>query len=119
MKYEYLEEMKKDILNYILPDINLSDFDSLDELSDEIYEISLHSDSITGLPSGSYFSNSGKAEKALYQNLDLLEEAGKAFGLDDFSILKSEENDTVIRCYLLSKAISEVLEEIEEEKGGF
>ena len=57
--------------------------------------------------------NAWKAEEALCHNLDELEEACDEFGCDMGEIIKqgAETADVTIRCYLLGRAISEVLEE--------
>ena len=73
------------------------------------------SDSVTGNASGSYTFNTWQAEENLCHNLDLLKEACEEFG-SDCNILESAEGcDVTIRCYLLSSALHEVLDELEED----
>ena len=73
---------------------------------------------MTGNASGSYYCNAWKAEEALCHNLDLLGEAADEFGDESITnVLKQgpEACDVTIRCYLLSQAISAVLDELEDE----
>lgn len=52
--YNYLEEMKSDVMEYINNEINLADYEDRDELeqflNDELFAV----DSVTGNASGSY-----------------------------------------------------------------
>lgn len=117
-KYNYLEAVKEDVKEYIENEINFSDFDSVEELEEKLNEILWVEDSITGNTSGSYYCNAWKAEEALSHNWDLLAEALREFGEDRTNILEkgAEAMDVTIRCYLLSQAISEVIEEEDIEE---
>lgn len=119
-KYDYLEEMKEDIKNWIDENIDYIDEDikeDKDDLCDYLNDELFNNDSITGNASGSYFFNSWKAEEALMHNLDLLGEALEMFGDEGINILKNgaEWCDVTIRCYLLGSAIAEVLDELEDD----
>lgn len=117
--YNYLEAMKEDVLEYINNEINLSDYEDLDELeqflNDELWTV----DSVTGNASGSYTFNRCQAQKYVCDNIDELKEALDDFGTDAETITDKflsedwEYFDVTIRCYLLGAAISESLEEIE------
>ena len=77
-------------------------------------------DSITGNASGSYTFNSYTAKEYIFNNIDLLNEAITEFCEDDvigekFLNEEWEWMDVTIRCYLLGQAISEALDDIEEE----
>lgn len=119
--YNYLEAMKEDVLEYINNEINLSDYEDLDELeqflNDELWTV----DSVTGNASGSYTFNRCQAQEYVCDNIDELKEALDDFGTDAETITDkflsedSEYFDVTIRCYLLGAAISESLEEIEED----
>lgn len=126
MEYNYLEAMHEDIRDYIdenkdeiLEAVNYEAGEDITDYTDEIAEylndILWLTDSVTGNASGSYWFNSWKAEEALCHNLDELEEACNEFGCDMGEIIKqgAETADVTIRCYLLGRAISEVLEEYE------
>ena len=117
-RYNYLEEMKADILDYIRENYNGEEIRAKLEARDE-WESDLHDDlwtvdSVTGNGSGSYFFNSWKAEEAIVHNLDLLGEAMEEF-CDDCNALQNgaEWCDVTIRCYLLYRAIGEALDELE------
>ena len=115
-KYNYMEAMKDDIKEYINNEVNLKDFTDRDELEEKLNEDLWVEDSVTGNASGSYYCNSWKAEEAICHNLDLLGEAMKEFGCEVDLLEKGAEwADVTIRCYLLGQAISEVLDEMEEE----
>ena len=120
-RYDYMKALQDDIRVYIGENYTekeiadqLLDLDAFQEkLNDELWVC----DSVTGNASGSYTFSRWTAEEYLCHNLDLLEEAANEFGCD-IDILKNgaEYCDVTIRCYLLSQAISAVLEELEEWK---
>ena len=114
--YNYLENIKADVKEYIDNEINLKDFSDREELEEKLNEDLWICDSVTGNASGSYYCNSWKAEEALAHNWDLLAEAMKEFGCEVDLLEKGAEwADVTIRCYLLGQAIGEVLDEMEEE----
>ena len=114
--YNYLENIKADVKEYIDNEINLKDFSDREELEEKLNEDLWTCDSVTGNASGSYYCNSWKAEEALAHNWDLLAEAMKEFDCEVDLLEKGAEwADVTIRCYLLGQAISEVLDEMEEE----
>lgn len=114
--YNYLEAVTEDVREYINEEIILADWMNdrrgLEEfLDDELY----YNDSITGNASGSYTFSTWQAEENLCHNMDLLTEVCEEYGLDIGEVYKkgAEYCDVAIRCYLLSGAISEVLDEME------
>lgn len=114
MKYDYMENLKGDIKDYI--EENKEYLKGNDE--NELYDIMFLEDSITGNASGSYYCNTWKAEESLCHNMDLLIEALEMFGYDEsFNAMEkgAEWCDVTIRCYLLGQALSEVLDEIDWE----
>jgi len=116
MAYDYREAVKEDVLEYIRNEINLEDFDTLEELEEHLNEELWNCDSVTGNESGSYTFSTYEAEENICHNLDLLGEALDEFG-GSCDILKdgAEAADVTIRCYLLGESISAALEEIEDE----
>ena len=113
-EYNYLEAVKEDVLNYIEEEICFNDFEDREELEDFLNDTLWTEDSVTGNASGSYYCNTWKAADALAHNWDLLKEALEEFGFESNPIEEGEEwCDVTIRCYLLSTAISEVLDEID------
>ena len=114
--YNYLENIKADVKEYIDNEINLKDFSDREELEEKLNDTLWTEDSVTGNASGSYYCNSWKAEEALAHNWDLLAEAMKEFGCEVDLLEKGAEwADVTIRCYLVGQAIGEVLDEMEEE----
>ena len=115
-KYDYMEVMKNDIREYLAENFDLDVVDDRDKLEEWLNDELWTADSITGNASGSYFFSTWKAEEAIAHNLDLLAEVWDEFGyvINPFS-KGAEWCDVLIRCYLLSRAIGEVLDELEQE----
>ena len=117
MAYNYLEELKSDVKNYINEVASdYMDCEDMDELRDSLYDNLWDEDSVTGNGSGSYTFNREKAKEYVSDNLDLMVEAYKEFNsierlVDDLEALDFETIDVTIRCYLLSQALDEVLED--------
>lgn len=117
MTYNYLEAIKADVLKYIQENVDLTEWrgdrDGLEEhLNDKLWT----EDSVTGNASGSYTSSTWQAEENLCHNWSLLEDALSEFGFDKNPIDRGAEwCDVTIRCYLLGQAISDALDELEEE----
>lgn len=116
-KYDYLEAVKDDVIEYIKYEVDASDYADRDELEEFLNDELFVNDSVTGNASGSYFCNSWKAEECLCHNMDLLGEALYEFGSDSDYLMKNgaEACDVTIRCYLLGQAIAEALDELEDE----
>lgn len=107
MKYNYLEEVKADIKNYILEEKESNINVDKDTLLDTLYL----EDSITGNASGSYTFNTYEAEENLCHNLGLLKEACEMLGTE-VDLDNPEACDVIIRCYVLPQALDEVLKEM-------
>lgn len=115
-----MEAVKEDVKNYIDSEINFEDFDSLEELEEKLNDELWTEDSVTGNASGSYTFNRVTAENYVNSNKELVNEM-----VDEFDCKKQvcdwwlndnfEPIDVSIRCYLLGSAISEVLDELEED----
>ena len=117
-RYNYLEAMTEDVREYIRYGIDLSEWKgNRDGLEEHLNNVLWTEDSVTGNESGSYYCNAWRAEEALSHNWDLLAEALREFEQDGTDILEqgAEAMDVTIRCYLLGQAISEALDELEEE----
>lgn len=120
MAYDYIEQMKKDIMKYYeehfseLPD----DRDEEEEyLNDQLFD----DDDITGNASGSYTFCRETAKQYALDNLDIYADAVNEFCISAEEIAKTlrehdwETVDVIIRCYLLPQAITAALGEIECE----
>lgn len=115
MKYNYLENIKADVLDYIKENYEKEDFANLDY--NELYDEMFIADSVTGNGSGSYTFNTWKAEENICHNLDLAEEAYKEFGYEGIKFDDGAEAiDVTIRCYLLGQVLQEVLDELRGEE---
>lgn len=124
-KYDYYDSVLNDVLTYI-EDAEISHDDDIDKISTDLYEQMWQSDNVTGNCSGSYTFNSYEAEENLCHNLDLVYEVYECFGYDGIPFnTEAEKIDVSIRCYLLSKimsdeavinAINKRIEELKEEK---
>lgn len=112
--YDYYEAVKQDVKNYIDNEITLSDYDDKDELFQYLEAELWVNDDVTGNGSGSYTFNRWDAEENLCHNWDILEEIAKDWGTTSLDFFNPEALDVTIRCYFLNDAISEVLDEMED-----
>ena len=112
--YNYLEVIKKDIKNYIDNEVTLSDYNDKDELFQYLDTKLWANDSVTGGASGSYTFSRYDAEENICHNWDILEEIAEEWGENHLDSFNPEDLDVTIRCYLLNDAISEVLDEMED-----
>lgn len=115
--YNYFEAVKNDVKNVVI-----NDYDYIKELKEgrESFEQKLNDelftkDNVTGNGSGSYTFSTWQAEENLCHNMVLLKDALADFGSDCSMLEDAEACDVTIRCYLLSSAIMDVLDELEEE----
>lgn len=118
-KYDYLEVVKEDVKEYINCDnIEKVTAENRDEVEQFLNDRLFNDDCVTGNASGSYTFDTWKAEENLCHNWDLLAEALEEFGDDVPNAIArgAEYCDVTIRCYLLPRAISEVLDEIVSEE---
>ena len=121
--YNYIEEIKKDIIDYLEDNFinNYSDIDDIEELENELNDNLFNNDSITGNASGSYTCNSYISKEYVIDNMDILKDALYEFCVDSEIIVEHFLNedyeyfDVTIRCYLLGQAINEVLEDYKED----
>jgi hypothetical protein len=121
--YDYRENIKSDILEYIRENYNTSEMmaDMIDreEWEQRLYDDLWICDSVTGNASGSYFFNRYRAAEAIAHNWDLIDEALREFGCDDCNPFEKGEEwcDVTIRCYLLGECLCAALDELEEMEG--
>lgn len=121
--YDYKEAVKNDVMEYIkdhytIEEIkeNLSYSKAKENFMEKLNDDMWIADSVTGNASGSYTFNTYKAEEYLCHNMELLKEALEEFGCGiDYLERGAEACDVTIRCYLLYGAISEALEELEND----
>ena len=112
MRYDYYENVKEDVKNWVKENYN-----NIEEVNrDNLYDVLFIEDSVTGNASGSYYFNIWESEEALCHNMDLLVEALEEFGCNlDYLELGAEYCDVTIRCYVLGQVIDKALEELKSE----
>ena len=119
-----MDSLKNAIRNYLEDEV--IDYmerleDDRDELEQELNDDLWINDSVTGNASGSYTFNRNKAKENVIDNMDLLAEMADAFCVELSELgerFKDEDwewFDVSIRCYLLGQAISEVLDDLEND----
>ena len=110
-KYNYLEQIKKDVKNFIEENDIVVTVDNREEIDEQLNDELWNDDTITGNETGSYFCNTDRAAEAIAFNWDLLAEALDAFGCEN---IKNGANccDVLIRCNLHPQTISEGIKEI-------
>lgn len=119
--YNYYDAMMADVRTYIENEIELNDFETIEELEESLNDDLWIDDSVTGNGSGSYTFSSYTAKEYVTENEDLCREALEEFCIDADTIAEKfldadwEYFDVTIRCYLLSQIVGTVLEEIAEE----
>lgn len=117
-KYNYLEAVTADVLNYINENNITVTTENREEVEQQLNDDLFVNDSVTGNASGSYTFNTWQAEENLCHNMELLAEACEEFGSDAAKLLAdgAEACDVTIRCYLLGQAIAAALDEVETEE---
>ena len=122
--YNYREQIKADILDYISVTYSKAELDSMDryELEERLNEDLWIEDGVTGNGSGSYTFNRATAKEYVEDNMDLCLDACKEFGVEGADAFEKMCNgdweyfDVTIRCYLLAECIAAALDELEEKK---
>lgn len=113
-KYDYRSAVLEDVKSFVKDNVDMTDFDTRDELEEHLNEELFVADSVTGNASGSYAFSTWKAEEYLCHNRELLEDACSEFGESIGDVLEkgAESADVTIRCYLLNECISQALDEL-------
>ena len=120
MMYNYLEAIIEDVKEAI-KGYNTTEFADREEFEERLNDDLWVSDSVTGNASGSYHCNANKSMECVIDNIDLLNEMCTEFCIDSETIDEKFINeewewmDVSIRCYLLGQAISEALDEMEDD----
>lgn len=116
-RYDYYEAVKKDVERWIQENVDPAAYEDPEDLEGYLMEELWADDSVTGNGSGSYTFSTWQAEENLCHNWALLSEALEGYG--EYGIAKAlemgaESCDVIIRCYLLSRAVEEVVGELYE-----
>ena len=120
MMYNYLKAIIEDVKEAI-KGYDTTEFADREEFEERLNDDLWNADSVTGNASGSYYCNSYKSMECVIDNMDLLNEMCTEFCIDSATIGEKFINeewewmDVSIRCYLLGQAISEALDDIEDE----
>ena len=120
MTYNYIASMIEDVKEAIR-DFDTTEYQSRNDFEEALNDALWIWDSVTGNASGSYTFNSYTAKEYVTDNMGLAKEALIEFGTEPERIADMflnedwESMDVIIRCYLLGQAISEALDEIEDE----
>ena len=114
----YMEQLLNDIADYVIENFDereILSYPTLDDFAEELKNLLWDCDSVTGNASGSYFFSTAKAKEMVLNNIkdvvwammdfDCLEMLGKRIANDEW-----ERLDVTARCYYLSQAIEEYLE---------
>lgn len=112
--YNYRQAIIKDILSFF--EENGIDKERIKDDSkyyDKVYDDMFICDSVTGNASGSYTFSAYEAEKNLVGNWALASECLKGFDCEKGAFEKGPEYvDVIIRCYMLSGCLVEVVEDL-------
>ncbi len=114
MIYNYEENIKEDVKNYIKENYEKEEIKDLDY--DDIYDELFLEDTVTGNGSGSYTFSTWQAEENICHNMELAQEAYEYFGYEGVDMSKGAEAvDVTIRCYLLGQVLQDILDELKED----
>lgn len=119
--YNYLEAVTSDVIDFIREEVNSSDYENREALSEFLNDELWICDSVTGNASGSYTFNCYKAKEFVFADPDTVSEALKEFCVEAATISEKFLNqdweyfDVTARCYVLSQAIEAALDSIENE----
>lgn len=118
--YNYLEEMKSDILSYLSDESFMEKFDcdTPEDLYNVLYDEFWTIDDITGNESS--YADEEECAKMVSENIDLLHDAVNEF-CPEITLIQSILNgaqyfDTIMRCYLLGTALEKALDEWFDKK---
>lgn len=119
--YDYKNAVREDVKEWITDNYDEEEIrekiSARDGWEEELNDTLWTEDAVTGNGSGSYTFDREKAGEYLVGNFDELCDAIDNFGGDYEDVLRKGEEgcDVTIRCYYLAGAISDVLDELEEE----
>lgn len=121
MVYSYLKKETKDVIDYIQKELTFTDRLELigkdkQDAANDLYEILINEDSVTGNASGTYTFNVLRAERNLVGNWTVLQAAIAELAPDFNAIEKGAEAcDVLVRIYLLPTAIDNAITQLWEE----
>jgi hypothetical protein len=119
--FNYTEAVTADVIDFIRDEVNASDYENRESLSEFLNDELWCCDSVTGNASGSYTFNAYKAKEFIFTDPDTVSEALREFCVDAETIAEKflsqdwEYFDVTARCYVLSQAIEAALDSLENE----
>lgn len=120
----YLEMVKEDVKNYVEENekyFDFSDYADADDFAEDLNDKLWIEDGVTGNASGSYTFNSEEAKKYVLEDVETVREALQEFCTpaetiaDKFLNEDWEYFDVSARCWVLSQAIGEYIDENRDE----
>ena len=121
MKYNYLEAVTADVIDHIREEVNTSDYENREALSEFLNDELWVCDSVTGNASGSYTFNRHKAREFIFADPDTVSEALREFCVDATTVAEKFLNqdweyfDVTARCYVLGQAIEAAIDAMMNE----
>ncbi len=120
--HNYLEMVTENVIDYINSEVTLCEWEwNREGLEEHLNDVLWTHDSVTGNGSGSYTFNTFKAMEYVTENMDDLCDMCREFCVSDEEIGRHFLNgdwewmDVSIRCYYLAQAISDALDEFDDE----
>ena len=113
-KYDYRYEIESDLHTYIYDNVDINDFDSVEELEEYLYEETWAEDSITGNGPYGYASEEECCEYVCH-NFDILNEAIEEGFCEPLTELNGKKIDCIIRCYLLGECTARVAQDFAKQ----
>lgn len=121
---DYRQEVMEAVRNYITDReyfINFGDYETAQDLFDDLYDDMFICDEVTGNASGSYTFNSYEAREKVLADMDTVaealkefctpaEEIGERFLNEDWEYL-----DVTARCYVLAEVLAQYIEDNEDD----
>ena len=119
--FNYIEAVTANVIDFIRDEVNAAEYENREALSKFLNDELWLCDNVTGNASGSYTFNAYKAKEFIFSDPDTVSEALREFCVDAETIAEKflsqdwEYFDVTARCYVLSQAIENALDSIENE----
>jgi hypothetical protein len=121
---DYREETRDAIEDYMNDHeyyINFANYDTADDLFNDLYDDMFVSDTVTGNASGSYYCNAYKAKEMVLSDIETVREAlveydcDKAEIADAFLEERWEWLDVTARCFVLGECLADFIRDSEDD----
>lgn len=117
--FNYIEAVTDSVVDFIYNEVDSTEYENRESLSEFLNDELLCCDSVTGNASGSYTFSRYKAQQFVMADQDTVMEALKEFCVDAETIAENflrqnwEYFDVTARCYVLGQAIEAALDSLE------